>query len=171
MRWFRSYSSKNKRGEVCFCHSRVKPLTHQVLSPLLLQRAAVHTPLLWICVLWKCLAGGLRSGLLTCFPWRSGDSPSLRSSLWLSGESPCASTTSVCPSLCVCADRHSGCCHVLAVLILRAHALICAPVSSSSGEYLPVEWWGRTGILVSPRGPAAVFVSAAKPLCSPASSI
>ena len=105
-----------------------------------------------------------------CFPWRSGDAPSLRSSLWLSTESPCASATSVCPSLCVCADRHSGCCHVLAVLILRAHAFICAPVSSSLGEYLPVEWWGRTGILVSPRGPAAVFVSAAKPLCSPASS-
>lgn len=39
------------------------------------------------------------------------------------------------------------------------------------GEYLQVEWWSHTGILVSPRGPAAVFVSAAKPLCSPASSI
>ena len=170
MRWFRSYSSKNKRGEVCFCHSRVKPLTHQVLSPLLLQRAAVHIPLLWICVFWKCLAGGLRSGLLTASRGALETQPCC-APLWLSGESPCVSATSVCPSLCVCVDRHSGCCHVLAVLILRAHALICAPVSSSSGEYLPVEWWGRTGIPVSPRGPAAVFVSAAKPLCSPASSI
>ena len=77
----------------------------------------------------------LRSGLLSAHCSVPGAHP--RHSVCECFTPLCGWTVSrVCappPLVPLSVDRHSGCFRVLAVLTLRAHAFVCAPVSSSFG--------------------------------------
>ena len=174
MQWFRSYSSKKKKEVRFFLSLQSKtPDSLSAFSPSAPATSCPHSISMDVCVLeMSCRwahAWPLMSGLLSAHCSVPEAHPR---------RSVCECFTPFCAEQwVVCAHRL----HLSPALLIDIQAVSvswqfwpCVHTHLSVplfpvllGEYLQVEEWSHTGIMVSPRGPAAVFVSAAPPLCAP----